>query len=103
MIQMYLVTAYLLVYSHLTQNDLHSASYTIIRSVLLLHCYYIYIYICSKGITHNHKARLLLQNNYNTHYNSNGIPPSKAILLQKDTLLSKNIIFKKDTKVKKKN
>ena len=43
MIQMYLVTAYLLVYSHLTQNNLHSASYTIIISVLLLRCYYIYV------------------------------------------------------------
>ena len=62
-IQVYLVATYLLAYSHLTQNDLHSASYTIIISVLLLYIYiYIYIYICSKGITHNHKARLLIHN-----------------------------------------
>ena len=45
MIQVYIVTAYLLAYSYLKQNDLCPASYTIIISVLLLHCYYIYMYI----------------------------------------------------------
>ena len=73
-----------------------------------MYCYYIvtiYIYI----YIYIYVARVLPTTTTTTitHYNSNGIPPSKAILLQKDTLLSKDtlssqdILLKEDTRITK--
>ena len=58
---------------YLTQHALHSTSYIIIISELLL-------YVNSKGITRNHKTRLLIHNN-NTHHATNYIIIISELLL----------------------